>query len=160
MIPPMTRPVMTGQRDRPMVATNVAVTVAVTKNSATLAEPIANRAVAPRPIRVVVTIAPQPPPPIASRNPPSNPTMPTCFGVQCSSSILPEGAPQDHRAHHQQVRAHDRADAVARHCSEDVGTDGTAEHPRHGQTRNQFAIDIPQPPMRCPRRCRCDTSAA
>jgi hypothetical protein len=46
----------------------------VTKNSARLAEPIASRGALPWPISVEVTIAPQPPPPIASSRPPQKPS--------------------------------------------------------------------------------------
>ena len=49
-------------------------TAAATKASAALVVPIALRGSAPDPKRVEVTTGPQPPPPTASKNPPTRPS--------------------------------------------------------------------------------------
>ena len=48
----------------------------VTKNSAVLVVPIETRGSCPVPTRVVVTVGPQPPPPMASKKPPTRPRGP------------------------------------------------------------------------------------
>ena len=54
----------------------VADTAEVTKNSAVLVVPIDTRGSWPDPTRVVVTVGPQPPPPMASKKPPARPSGP------------------------------------------------------------------------------------
>ena len=57
-----------------------------TKNSAKLTDPITNLGFLPLAIRVDETTGPQPPPPIASKNPPavaSQPTLFNCFLFWC-----------------------------------------------------------------------------
>jgi hypothetical protein len=76
---------MIGHSSKPIVATNVAVTTLVTKNSAAFAEPMARRGVIRHPIKVEVTIAPHPPPPIASSNPPTTPSGATWVVVELNA---------------------------------------------------------------------------
>lgn len=76
MTPPIINPVIFSQcpiNMAPRVKKNVIDSDIVTKNSAELTEPIASRGFFPLATRVVVTMGPQPPPPIASKNPPANP---------------------------------------------------------------------------------------
>ena len=75
--PPAQSPSTTGQLLKPIVTTKVADWTTVTKNSARFTDPIAMRGSWPRPTSVEVTIGPQPPPPIASINPPTNPSAST-----------------------------------------------------------------------------------
>src|SRR5262245_14777429 len=70
--PPSVSAAITRRLVRPMVLTNTATCVAVTKNSARFTEPIAWRGSHPWPTRLDVTIGPHPPPPTASRKPPTN----------------------------------------------------------------------------------------
>ena len=59
---------------QPSVAMKVAEMVTVRKNSAVLTVPIVLRGLLPWTSRFEVTIAPQPPPPAASRKPPTRPS--------------------------------------------------------------------------------------
>ena len=55
--------------------TNVTDSAKVTKNSEKLTEPIVMRGYFPRATNVDVTTGPQPPPPMASQNPPNKPSQ-------------------------------------------------------------------------------------
>ncbi len=83
MTPPMSRPsVATVNASQPSAARNVAEMVTVRKNSAVLTVPIVLRGLLPWTSRFDVTIAPQPPPPAASRKPPISPSGATIFGCR------------------------------------------------------------------------------
>lgn len=74
--PPIINPTIFPQcynNNIPMVAKKVIDSATVTKNSAELTEPMAYRGWFPFATKVVVTMGPQPPPPMASKNPPANP---------------------------------------------------------------------------------------
>jgi hypothetical protein len=111
--PPATRPAIIGHNSKPIVATNVAVITIVTKNSARFVEPMARRGIIPHPIKVEVTIAPHPPPPIASSNPPIMPSGTTCVGVEIDAAVLrllpnrPNCAPHDHDTHSKKIQAYE-----------------------------------------------------
>src|SRR5262249_20393393 len=76
--PASTRPRMSGTRcssgEAPSSAKNVAAAATVTKNSVVLTEPTVSRGGCPELIKVDVVTGPQPPPPLASRNPETNPS--------------------------------------------------------------------------------------
>ena len=63
----------------PCTDKNVAEIVAVTKNSAVFVVPMLTRGSAPDPTMALVTVGPHPPPPTASRNPPTRPSGPLNF---------------------------------------------------------------------------------
>ena len=62
------------QRPAQIVAAKAETTAQVTTNSAALTVPTTKRGGAPAPIRLEVTTGPQPPPPMASRKPPTVPS--------------------------------------------------------------------------------------
>lgn len=64
---------MIGQPVMPMKTVKMPEAAKATRNSAALTVPIVVLGVFPRLNKVVVTIGPQPPPPLASANPPINP---------------------------------------------------------------------------------------
>jgi len=72
-IPPMIKPTIICQCASPVIVKKAATSDTVTKNSSRLTEPIVNLGLFPLAIKVDVTIGPQPPPPIASKNPPATP---------------------------------------------------------------------------------------
>lgn len=69
----MIKPIIICQCTNPIIVKKVATSATVTKNSARLTEPIENLGLCPLATKVDVTIGPQPPPPIASKNPPDTP---------------------------------------------------------------------------------------
>lgn len=69
----MIKPTINRQRTNPINVKKVATSATVTKNSARLTEPIVNLGLFPFATKVDVTIGPQPPPPIASKVPPTVP---------------------------------------------------------------------------------------
>src|SRR5215208_1014056 len=72
--PPRTSGIRYCKDDAPSSAKNVVAAATVTKNSVVLTEPTVWRGACPEPISVEVVIGPQPPPPLASRNPDKNPS--------------------------------------------------------------------------------------
>src|SRR5215217_5891113 len=134
---------MIGQSSSPIVPRNVAETVAVTKNSTKLTEPIVYRGVVPWPSRVEVTIDPQPPPPIASRKPPPRPSG----AIQRGGSAA-AGLPQDPGAYQQEVGADEGGDRVAREGRQQVGAGGSAQHARERQVPDERPVDVPEAPVR------------
>src|SRR3990172_8299708 len=76
MTPPISRPKMICQYwEKLKASTKVTDSAKVMKNSEKLTEPIVMRGYLPRATSVDVTTGPQPPPPIASKNPPNRPSQ-------------------------------------------------------------------------------------
>src|SRR5436309_6822848 len=72
--PPRTSGTRCSSGEAPSSVKNVAAAATVTKNSVVLTEPTVSRGACPEPINVEVVTGPQPPPPLASRNPETNPS--------------------------------------------------------------------------------------
>ena len=71
--PPKMSPIMIGQPVMPIKTVKMPEAARATRNSAALTVPMVVLGVFPRLKRVVVTMGPHPPPPLASANPPINP---------------------------------------------------------------------------------------
>ncbi len=76
-IPPAISASSSFHGDAPSSTKNVVAAAMVTKNSVVLTEPTAMRGAWPEPTRLDVATGPQPPPPLASRKPATNPIGPT-----------------------------------------------------------------------------------
>src|SRR5215208_5173154 len=72
--PPRTSGIRYCKDDAPSSTKNVVAAATVTKNSVVLTEPTVYCGACPEPISVDVSTGPQPPPPLASRNPAQNPS--------------------------------------------------------------------------------------
>src|SRR5262249_2566735 len=72
--PPSTSGIKCSSGTRPSSVKNMVAAETVTRNSAVLTEPTEYRGAWPDATSVVVDIGPQPPPPVASRNPATNPS--------------------------------------------------------------------------------------
>src|SRR5665647_1584684 len=89
--PPNTNGMRCSSDELPSSVKNVVVAATVTKNSAVLTEPTAWRGACPEPTSVEVVIGPQPPPPLASRNPATNPSGGGGWGPMTTSTLVGSG---------------------------------------------------------------------
>ena len=106
----------------------VAEMVTVRKNSAVLTVPMVLRGLLPWTSRLEVTIAPQPPPPAASRKPPTRPSGATIFGLAFGVAVH-DAAVEQVEAERGQIGEDDRLGGL--------GVDFGSGHRRRARRRSR-----------------------